>query len=144
MPVDILTPEQRQHYGRYSGDPTPEQLTQYGYLSQRDRDLIRRRRPEAYQQLRFALQLMTVRFLGTFLDDPLDVPEKVIAFGAEQLGLDRWPDLPRYTASSEIRFDHRKIICQAVGYRDFDDREQWALMRWLYARSWYSVEKPIV
>ena len=101
MPVDTLRvpPEQRQRYGRYTDEPT-EQLTRYGYLSQRDKDLIRHRRPEAYQQLGFALQLITVRFLGAFLNDPLDVPESVIAFGAEQLGLDSWSDLPRYAASS--------------------------------------------
>jgi len=144
MPVDILTPEQRQRYGRYNGEPTPEQLTRYGYLSQGDKDLIRRRRPEAYQQLGLAIQLITVRFLGTFLDDPLDLPERVIAFGAEQLGFNDWPDLARYLSNRDTRFDHRRIICQVEGYKDFTDSlAQWSLLRWLYARSWYSVEQPI-
>ena len=115
MPVDILTPEQRQRYGRYNGDPTPEQLTRYGYLSQGDKDLIRRRRPEAYQQLGLALQLMTVRFLGTFLDDPLDVPERVIAFAAEQLGFDNWSDLSRYLANRGADTNGTFLVAKLTG-----------------------------
>lgn len=49
-----------------------------------DRKLIAKRRGEA-NRLGFALQLTTVRFLGAFLDDPLEVPSAVLDELAVQL-----------------------------------------------------------
>jgi len=91
-----------------------------------------------------AVQLGTVRFLGTFLEKPLAVPECVITFIAEQLGYADVSGIALYSAS-ETRFDHKIQICERDGYRDFSDPfEQFALSRWLYTRSWYSADSPSV
>lgn len=87
MPVEFLTDEQASRYGRYQGDPTPEQLTQFFFLSDADLRLIaERRRPE--NELGCAVQLGTLRFLGTFLQNPLDTPFLVVAHLAQQLHIE--------------------------------------------------------
>jgi len=144
MAIDFLNAEQRQAYGNFSGDPTPAQLTRFCYLDQADHVFIKARRTAPALQLGFALQLMTVRFLGTFLEDPLHVPDSVVAFAAEQLGIADWSDLPSYW-DSRARFANRRQIRERYGYTDFNEpAAQWSLLRWLYARAWHSADKPVV
>ena len=82
MPVEFLTDDEAVAYGRYAGAPLRADLDRVFFLDEEDRALIERRRGE-HMKLGFALQLVTVRWLGTFLDDPLDVPVTVLDFVAE-------------------------------------------------------------
>ncbi|MFE3960131.1 DUF4158 domain-containing protein [Nocardia sp. NPDC059091] len=62
-------------YGRF-GSYTRVELERFFYLDDEDRRLIAGRRRD-YNRLGFALQMVTVRHLGMFLVDPLDVPTEV-------------------------------------------------------------------
>ncbi len=85
-----------------------------------------------------------MRFLGTFLPDPTEVPLAVTTYVALQLGLQEQADLTAYT-SRDTPWDHAVEIQREYGYRDFHvPRELFPLIRWLYTRAWLSAERPSV
>ncbi|MFG2004814.1 DUF4158 domain-containing protein [Spirillospora sp. NPDC048911] len=84
--VDFLTDEEAMAYGRYTGPPSRTDLERVFFLDDEDRVLVDRHRGE-HMRLGFSLQLVTVRWVGTFLEDPLDVPGVVLDFVAERLGI---------------------------------------------------------
>ncbi|MDM5155018.1 hypothetical protein QUF88_14685 [Bacillus sp. DX1.1] len=40
MPVEFLTREQKANYGKFSKNPTPEQLNKYFWFDDQDRSII--------------------------------------------------------------------------------------------------------
>jgi hypothetical protein len=141
MPVSFLTPEQERRYGRFPDDVSTEQLARYFHLDDADLAFVLTRRGD-HMRLGFAIQLGTVRFLGTFLEDPCDVPASVVGFIGNQLGASIDGALEAYRAN-QWRWRHPPEIRERYGYRDFSNAPaQWRLFRWLYALCWTGTDRP--
>lgn len=144
MPVDFLTAAQRQQYGRYPDDLVADQQAGCFYLDDTDRARIAQRRSD-HTRLGFAVQLCTVRFLGTFLDDPTDVPTRVLFFIAQQLGITNPVELLETYRTGSVRWEHTAEIGLVYGYHRFADQPgHFTFVRWLFALAWYRNERPIV
>jgi hypothetical protein len=67
--------------------PNRAQLDRYFLLDDADRKLVRGHRGD-HNRLGFALQLVTVRFLGTFLSNRAEVPVGVVDYVARKVGVE--------------------------------------------------------
>jgi TnpA family transposase len=143
VPVSFLTSEQERRYGRYAGEPSSDQLARHFHLDDADRELATAKRWD-HMRLGFAVQLGTVRFLGTFLDDPVDVPAGVAGDMARQLGIADPACLAQYREGG-VRWQHAREIRAGFGYREFTDPlARFRLTRWLYALCWTGTDRPSV
>jgi hypothetical protein len=100
VPLEFLTDAQVARYGRFQGVPSRQDLERFFFLDDLDRHLISDRRGD-HHRLGFVLQATTVRFLGLFLEDPLDVPWPVVEYLGEQLGIGDVSCVKRYTERSK-------------------------------------------
>jgi len=140
MPVEFLRDDEAAVYGRYAGVPSQVDLERVFFLDDEDRALVERRRGE-HMKVGFALQLVTVRWLGTFLEDPLDVPGAVLDFVAGQLGVADPLQVKWYTERTKTRFDHQWEIRRVYGLKEFAEVET-EFVDWVAARSWTSGDGP--
>ena len=120
MPVDFLTDDQYQTYAKYPEVLTQDQLDKYFYLDDKDKDLIDVCRRD-YNKLGYAIQLTTVRFLGTFLSNPIDVPNDVILYIARQLAIDLPAALEFYMDRKATRLAHYGEIKTLFDYLDLSN-----------------------
>lgn len=142
MPVEFLSESQREHYGQFAGELSVVELAQHCHLDDKDRALIKRRRGD-HNRLGFAVQLCTVRCLGTFLADPIHVPNNMVEFIARQVGECDPQCLPQYLDRKQTKYTHQAEIQCAYGYREFNEAPwRFRLSRLLYAQAWTSTERP--
>lgn len=141
MPVNFLTTEQRESYGRYVGDPSADELFRYFHLDDADQAVIAVKRGD-HNRLGFALQLTTARYLGTFLEDPAAVPSAVLQTVGRQLQITNLDSLSQY-GTGRWRWEHTAEIRSRYGFRDWADAAVgFRLSRWLYALCWTGTERP--
>jgi hypothetical protein len=140
--LDAAREGRRRPPADYGGLPprlSADELSEFFFFDQRDRELILSHRREQ-NRLGFAVQLGTVRYLGMFLEDPSTVPDDLVRWVVRELGLSGSADLRAY-ARGEARWDHQAEIRREFGYRDFHDADvEFELVRWLEARAWVSAE----
>jgi hypothetical protein len=142
MPVEFLTDEQKSRYGRYNGSPDRDQLDGFFHLDDFDKSLVEKCRRD-YNKLGYAIQLCTLRFLGTFLPNPILVPENVVNYLAQQLGVSKIHKLPNYMDRKQTRHLHATEIRKTLGYNEFNEQPfHFRLVRWLFYRAWISNEPP--
>lgn len=126
-------------YGRF-GAYSRVEMERFFHLDDEDRRLVALRRRD-YNLLGFAAQMITVRHLGMFLTDPLDVPSEVVEYLAEQLGIEDPSCLKSYTDRRMTRFEHANEIAQEYGLAAFADVES-ELAAWIADQAWMTGDGP--
>ncbi|WP_353961756.1 DUF4158 domain-containing protein [Streptomyces sp. NBC_01619] len=86
MAVDYPSGDQVARYGRFSREPSPQELEVFFRLEESALAMARTKR-RSHNRVGWAVQWGTVRMLGTFLSRPARVPPGVAAFVADQLGI---------------------------------------------------------
>jgi hypothetical protein len=140
VPVEFLSDREAAAYGRFGAPPPRAELERAFFLDDADCALIAGHRGE-HNRLGFALQLTTVRSLGLFLADPLDVPGVVLDYLAGQLAIADASCLARYVERRTTRFEHAEEIKRTGGLRDFAEVAR-ELEEWVDARAWTTGDGP--
>jgi len=142
MPVDFLSPTQRENYGKYPDDLTSEFIANYFFLDDQDREWIENKRGQ-FSRLGYALQLTTVRFIGTFYSDLTIIPHKIIERIATQVNVDDIQNCLERYQQSEQKWRHTSEIRARYGFKEFHEKGvRFKLGRWLYALFWTGSDRP--
>ena len=142
MPVSFLSDGQALRYGRFAGDPTPEQLARFFHLDDADRAFVGEHRGD-HNRLGVAVQLGSLRLLGTLLEDVSQTPVAVARFAGDQLAMTGTTRLMKTYVASAGRWRHGPRIRDRYGYRQFTDfGVAFRLNRFLYAVCWTGTDRP--
>jgi TnpA family transposase len=142
MPVGFLSDEQASRYGQFLGDPTPDQLARHFHLDDADRAFVGEHRGD-HNRLGVAVQLGSIRLLGTFLEDPGLTPASVVRFSCDQLAMTGSTELMATYVASAGRWRHGPRIRKRYGYRLLTDfGVTFRLHRFLYALCWTGTDRP--
>ncbi len=112
----LLTPEQRDQLVRVPAELSERDLGRYYTFSPRDLEIIGRHRRPA-NRLGFAVHLGLLRFPGRTLADVTEVPERMVRYIAQQVGVDPVAFLA-YGERENTVFEHLDELRRAFGYQN--------------------------
>lgn len=114
MPTNtgVKTSSKYENYGQHSTSPTSKQLLAHFHLIEQNQILIGTYR-NAQTKLAMALQLCALRFLSTFLTDPINVPTVVIQTLQCQLGFEK-VNLERYRNRKDAQSRATKTVVRCL------------------------------
>jgi len=137
---DLLTDDQRALLTQIPTDLSDRELARYYTLTAEDLQVINRRR-RGGNRLGFAVQLCMLRFPGRTITDLPDIPTRVLALIAQQVGVP-----PTAFASYGQRlptiYEHLDEIRAVFGYRNYDWRAMCKLARVLLPQALES-DRPL-
>ena len=133
MPVRLLTAAERNRLTRFPSEVSPEDLAAHATLSDADLDVVRQQRGGA-NRLGFAVQLVTLRFLGFVPHDMGATPEPIVRYLANQVGVAP-PTLAEYGGRFETTRSHQALAMAHLGICRATASEIASLEGWLVERA---------
>lgn len=85
---------------------------------------LARQKRRRHNRLGWGGAVGTVRMLGTFLENPIDVPRVVVDHVAEQLGIDDPSCVKEYAERVPMQYERAWEIRELLGFREFVDAEE--------------------
>ena len=125
----LLTEEQRLEFTRIPPNIDDWEIAKHYTLSEEDKKIINRRRRD-YNRLGFAVQLGMLRNPGWALTSFDEIPEPVLEYIAEQIGVNV-NSIFEYSERENTRLEHMKEIRKEYGYRNFREEDAEALFNTL-------------
>ncbi|WP_131767025.1 DUF4158 domain-containing protein [Candidatus Protofrankia californiensis] len=141
MPVEFLSDEQAAAHGSFVGTPSRAQLARFFFLDDEDRRLVDQRQRD-HLRLGFGVSIGTVRCVGRFLADPIDVPAEVVDYVAEQLRISDPSCIKTYAQRESTRREHAGEIQRTYRYRDFSTVADEFEAGWTDAWAWTTGDGP--
>jgi hypothetical protein len=134
MARGFLTDEERERLSVYPKEISGEEVSRFFTLTTADLEIVRQQR-SPHNQLGFALQLCTLRYLGFMPNDLLEPPPFIIRLLAYQLDVPIH-SLREYGVREQTRSDHLNQIMIYLGYRRISTEELHTLFEaWLVERA---------
>jgi TnpA family transposase len=132
MSSSFLSAAERERWQRFPETIPQDDLAIYFLLSGDDAREVNRQR-EPFNRLGYALQLCTLRYLGFVPTDFKAMPEVVVTFVAEQLGIA--PRVLTLYDNRRTQSDHRRYVRAYLGFRQATPLDVYTLQTWLLARA---------
>ncbi len=120
-PEILLTEEQRLEFTQIPQNISEWEIAKYYTFTETDMDIINRHRRD-YNRLGFAVQLCCLRNPGWSLGSINDIPDKVLAYIAEQLQVNP-KEFEQYAQRENTRLEHLQELREEYGYRNFSEAD---------------------
>lgn len=125
----LLTDEQRLEFTRIPPNIDDWEIAKHYTFSEKDKEIINRRRRD-YNRLGFAVQLGMLRNPGWVLTSFDDIPEPVLEYIAEQIGVNA-NEIFQYSDRVSTRIEHLQELRDEYDYRNFTGEDSETLFSML-------------